>query len=123
MINELYISPPNSLLLILDPSFGAIPESIDGLIASTESCIAVGTLSAQDGETRAILTDEGAPPSDLTLAFEGEIETPSRRVAICNVHDETLVTIEKTAIRSRVRIYVNDDREPDYIHVLVTEPA
>jgi len=60
VIKEVDVATSNSLVLIMDRSIGEIPESFGGsLVASTSSCIAVGTLAEHDGTTRILLNRPG----------------------------------------------------------------
>jgi hypothetical protein len=52
MAKSAKIAPPHSLILIADPTEGAIPATMSGsLIAATDTCIAVGCRSDADGDT------------------------------------------------------------------------
>ena len=111
------MTPPNSLILIGDPRSEPPAWLRSELVAATPSCIAVGTLSENDGATRIRLFDPagGIPPR---LAFEGVLQTPNRVVAVRNVLGETYLErpVSKPAID--VQIWVNDLSEPDDICIL-----
>jgi hypothetical protein len=115
------IAPPNSLLLLMDPASGEIPELIgERLVAATASCVAVGTLSAQDGTTRIILTDELAPQDNAAPVYDGVIATPNRTLAVCTVLLDVLVEIDVPSTRARLRVWANHPTEPDEILALVS---
>ena len=113
---EITLSPPNSLILLMDYEFGDVPEDIDGLIAATNSCVAVGTLSEYDGKTRIVLTDSDEHVSGQ-LAFEGDVLTPSKEISICSVENIKLLSMHSGSEKTHLRVFVNDVDEPDQIIV------
>lgn len=120
MRKSITLAPPNSLILILDYSFGELPEDMEGgLVAFTSSCVAVGTLSEFDGDTTVTMTStmEGSVPGELV--FDGIIEAPQRELSVCNVRNERLLTMPLLEIRAHVQIFANDASEPDEIVILV----
>lgn len=123
MKRRIRLAPKNSLILVMDQSVGEVPESMsNALVAATPSCIAVGTLSEYDGETQVSLSDESSPDKlGLSLVFDGVLETPTRKLSVCSVLDETLVTLDVPTEASRVQIWANDDKEPNEIDVVVIE--
>ncbi len=59
------ISPPNGLVLVLDPASGVLPESLGTRsIAASPSALVVGTLAEFDGQTEIHLADATAVPGD-----------------------------------------------------------
>jgi hypothetical protein len=122
MKTECWISPRNSLVLILDPRHGSIPESMSGaLLASTESCVAVGTIMEHDGPAHLVLCNDLSElvSKEMLLIFEGQIETPHQEICICDISMERLLSLKTGTSESHVRILVNDASEPDEIRVLV----
>ncbi len=105
----------------MDYSHGKTPDSFDGkLVAATASCIAIGTLSEVDGETLIILTDENTNGcSDKDFIFDNSIETPNHEVSVCTAMNKCLMTIQSRSNHTRVRICVNDEKEPDRIEIVV----
>lgn len=100
-----------------------MPEGLDGgAVAATESCIAVGTLPRRSGETTVLLCEESADaqrePAGHMLAFDGILDTPSRMLSVCTVPDDILLEVAVSQLRTRVRIWTNDDRQPDAITIL-----
>ena len=119
---EIKIAPPNSLMLVMDHGVGCPPESMfRELVSSTPTCVAVGTRSEQDGETHIVLTDESSceAPLNSILAFDGRIETSGGPVSIVDVLDRVLLSMNVSADKVRVRVWVNDQTEPDDIRVVV----
>jgi hypothetical protein len=121
MKHEIQIKPPNSVVLIMDYAAGVIPESMAGkLVASTSSCIAVGTLSEADGLTRISISDQ--TPTDVTESpiFDGVLDTPNRHLSVCSAHNEALMVIPVGGGKTSVRIWANHPFEPDRINIVVT---
>jgi hypothetical protein len=115
------IAPQNSLLLIMDRSVGQIPQSMgQSLIAFTPTCIAIGTHSEHDGSTRVILDDSSAPPAHGTPTFDGVLDTPGRKLAVCSVLNEVVFELAVAAELTRVRIWANDQVEPSEIYILAS---
>ncbi len=112
-------SPPNSLILVMDHASGIVPETMDNrLVSTTESCVAVGCMSAYDGPTEIQLgqTNEIIPTD--ALIFEGEISTPSKKLSICLVTNAELLSVAVSGERTNIRIFANDLSEPNRILIL-----
>jgi hypothetical protein len=120
---EISLAPKNSLILVVDPVTGDIPNSMARqLVASTGSCVAVGTISAADGETTIVLTDDKrslGSDTEMMLAFEGTIDTPRTELSICSVDLEPILSIPVSTNHVGVEIWVNHEQEPSRICVLV----
>lgn len=118
MSQNISIAPPYSLLLIADnPTAAMVPQEmpVGSHIASTDSCISIGCLMYQDGETEVTL---GRPlNTNRRPAFDGFLETPGRKVAVWTIEwDKVLETTVPTA-RTRIRIWTNHPTEPDDVHI------
>lgn len=119
MRKTLTLSPPNSLVLVMDHKFGKLPDSIRGrLAASTDSCVALGTLSEVDGKTTITLTDEFDGIEGMSAAFDGVLLTPNQELSVCSVMNEKLLTINVSEERTHTQVFVNNEREPDKIVVI-----
>lgn len=119
MKQSLTLSPPNSLILVMDHNFGTLPELITAdLVAATDSCLAIGTLASPDGETTITLTNDLDNVETDELVFEGVLLTPNKELSICNVMNEKLLTLPVSASVINVKIFANDSSEPDQIVVL-----
>jgi len=117
------VAPPNSLLLIMDRSAGHVPDSMSGaLVASTSTCIAIGTLSEHDGTTRVSMGEDRSPRLSGAPVFDGVLETPGKTVAVCSVLDEVIIEAPVESERTRVRIWANDRTEPSNIDIVVSRP-
>lgn len=121
MKNEILINPRNSVILIMDRTIGEVPESMNGgLVAATNTCVAIGTLSEFDGKTRIILSDniEEIECSKYKV-FEGFIDTPSKILSISSILDEPLLESSVPGSRTKIFVCVNDEFEPDDIQVVI----
>lgn len=114
------IAPPHSLVLVMDPSIGQLPDGRAGPIAATSTCIAIGTRSEYDGTTRISIGDMLASGSGREPVFEGVLETPGGRIAVCSVFDEVILEIPIELARTRVQIWANDQSAPSEIDILVS---
>ncbi len=124
------LSPPNSLIFVMDRSSGELPEAMNGeLVAFTDSCVAVGTLPGVDGETTITLTDRLEAVKRGQLVFDGVLKVPRYELAVCGAADTELLTMKLKRSEAHVQIFANDVSEPDQIVVFVdiswdrSEPA
>jgi hypothetical protein len=112
------VAPPNSLVLVLDPSGGTIPASLNGeLIAATDSCLAIGCRAEDDGETEFILGNSDSIGRGERPAFEGTLKTPSRKIAVRSVLGTMILEMPVPSGETMVRVWVNDPQEPDCITI------
>ena len=92
----------------------------NGLVVATNTCVAVGTLSEFDGETRITLLDN---IEEITcnkhVVFDGFLDTPSKKISICSILDEPLVECDVPNPRTGIIVWANDEFEPDDIKVVV----
>ncbi|MEN5118212.1 hypothetical protein ABE488_12905 [Luteimonas sp. TWI662] len=115
------LPPPNSLILVMDYEIGVVPDQITSdLVTATDSCIAIGTLAAPDGETTITLTDDPNCTVVGELVFNGELCTPNKELAVCNVLNQRLLTLPLLHTTVRVKVFANDVSEPDRILVLAS---
>jgi hypothetical protein len=112
-------SPPNSLILVMDFASGIIPEAMgNGLVSATESCVAVGCRSEHDGPTEIHLGQaQEAMPAEA-LVFDGDISTPNKKLSICSVMNEELLSTEVLGEITHVTILADDPMEPNRVFVL-----
>jgi len=110
------LAPPNSLILILDPQGAEIPATTKGeLISSTETCIAVGCMSEDDGETELTLGEAKAVDPGYAPTLEKRISTPTRKLTVQSVHGVTLLETHVPSQSAAVQVWVNDAHEPDKV--------
>lgn len=112
------VAPPNSLVLIVDGRGGDVPASMRGsIVAATDSCIAVGCRAEDDGDTEITLGALEDTRSDDRLAYDGWLETPSRKVVVRSVEGADFLEMPVASEKTNVRVWVNDPQEPDRITV------
>ena len=118
MATSLKIAPPNSLVLVSDTRNAEIPVTMfDSRFAATDSCVAVGCLADVDGDTTFTLgltseVDPGTSPS-----FVRTIQTPNRLVSISTILGNSILETKVTKTHTTLKIWVNDDTEPDQVIV------
>jgi hypothetical protein len=123
MIESARLAPPYSIVFIEDVSGGEVPDFTErSLIAATGSCIMVCTLCEIDGATEFLLGPRSEVDPGTQPVFQGQLETPSRKLAIFSVPVavgsgfgdivlETSVPRDETIIS----IWANRPTEPDQI--------
>jgi len=122
MKESITLSPPNSLIFVMDHEAGVLPDQITaGLVAATDSCIAVGTLASSDGETTVTLTDDLGGLETGDMVFDGVLSTPNHELSVCDVRNEKLITLRIQQACTRVRIFANDPSEHDQTLISVAE--
>ena|SRR5436309_263039 len=110
------VAAPNALLLLSDINGGMAPNEMQGsLIASTPACIAIGCMSDCNGETEVSVGLGRDVGTSEAPTFEGELDSPSRTVALRTVLRSRVLEASVRNARTRVRIWVNHPSEPDKI--------
>jgi hypothetical protein len=120
MMISMQTRPPFSLVFVMDPASGELPESLgSGSITVGPSSVAVGTLADADGPTEFYLgLDDDLPLIDgLVLRWQGTLST-SGRVGLVTAENEVLLECPGEPISS-VQIWTNDESEPDRVVVLL----
>lgn len=113
---------PNAIVFVMDDEFGELPESMGGRrVASTPSCVVVGTLHEQFGNTELVLADhiDEVDQTDMHILFNGQIECPSGEISLVTALDEKLLSMPLNGTSVRVRVFVNDDIEPDKVAIVL----
>lgn len=121
MTDTARLSPQNSLLLVLDPATGVLPEALGGAsIAATSSGLAIGTLAEFDGETEVVLAILGEAPDDgsLTVRWEGPIET-SGRIGVLTIYNDVVLETDAPSV-AQVRVWTNHPDEPDVVWIAIS---
>ena len=112
------VAPPNSVILIEDSKGGDVPKFLShALISATPSCVAVGCLSEDDGETEISLGPLVSVDSGERPVFDGVVQTPNRKLAIRTVHGVALLEVSVSNIETRLKIWANHSSEPDRIAI------
>jgi len=117
MSQTIKIAPPNSLLFISGPE-GDQPLDFSFMktIRWNATCITISCLPFIDGETEVTLgaaaeVDPGWPPAfDEPLIANGSI-------VVSTSERSTLLELPVTGDRTRIKIWINDDEEPDKVIV------
>ena len=114
------VRPPNSLVLIGDPS-GELPNSMERqLVSATTSRIAIGTKAQADGETRIKLSGPGEEAKPLSiLAFEGQLRMNGCRLTVESVLGTEYLHATVDGSSASLEIWVDDSHEPSEIHVVL----
>ena len=109
------VAAPNGLLLLSDIKGGKAPAPNalrESLVASTPTCIAIRCMHEQNGETEVKVGAARDVGSSKPSAFEGDLWSPSRAVAVWTLNGTVLEAPVQHA-RTRVRIWLNRWGEPD----------
>lgn len=117
------LSPPNSLIAVMDHGGGEVPTDMNGQgVAATPSCVVIGTLMAADGETSVTLTDEPLPKNHgLMNVFEGSVATPSLKLSVYSTHRVVIIEAKVPTTQTRIEIWVNEETEPNDIRIVVLD--
>lgn len=116
MMQKATVAPEYCSFYIAGVRNVSIPFDADGNgLAATQTCINVGCLYWNDGDTTIVLgpIDEVARPG--APSFDGILETPDRVILL---FDANLPDIMHAAVpdrRTRVRIWKNHKTEPDEV--------
>ena len=114
---EIVVAPPNSLVLVVTAGDAEVPETMDGLVASADACVAVGTKCEVDGRTKLVLTGGDDPTHAAShLVFDGRLRSQGS-IRIMSVLGETYLETSLEAPTARVRIWVDDMAEPEIVVV------
>jgi hypothetical protein len=120
MRQQIKISPVNSLLFIEDVNGGTPPEPVWGAkILSTPSCISFMCFPEQDGPTEITIGPSNEVESGPLLMFDGELETPSRKVVISGVEIERVLNVDVAHQKTKVRIWYSHPKWPDKVTISV----
>lgn len=116
MRQQIKISPVNSLLFIEDVSGGIPPEPLWGAkILSTPSCISFACFPEQDGPTEITIGPMNEIEPGPFLVFEGNLETPNRKVIISGVEVATVLSVDVAHPKVKVRIWYSHPKWPEKV--------
>jgi|SRR6185369_15700627 len=120
MRQQIKISPVNSLLFIEDVNGGTPPKPVWGAtILSTPSCISFACFPEQDGPTEITIGRSHEIEPGPLLMFEGDLETPSRKIIISGVEIERLMSVDVAHQKTKVRIWYSHAKWPDKVTISV----
>jgi hypothetical protein len=129
MIIESKVAVDNSVILVMDGVDVEVPQSMGGgVIASTPTCIAIGTLAEMDGSPTIILTDEkytGESSLNMRLAYAGKLLTPRKEITVFTVALQPLAHLAVVDVETNVEVWLDDEIEPEriVIHVKQVNPT
>ena len=119
MMMSVRLAVPNSVILVEDALGGEIPESMNkALLTSTNSCIAIGCVAENDGETKIILKDYEDTDTGI-IVFDGLLQTGSGKLVVRTVFGDILLAAPVPGGKTRLVIFVNNVIEPDCIIISV----
>jgi hypothetical protein len=119
-MNSLFVSPPNAILFVLDPTNEdvIVPPLADVEIAtSSASCVSIGTRADVDGDVEISASLSNFEPNDLKKVFFGRISTPGKKIAIVTSEFEILLELDVITNRAIVSVWVDDHSNPSVIFV------
>jgi hypothetical protein len=113
------VTTDHSIVFISDPaSRFLLPSGIgDHLVAANKSCVSITTMIPSDGETTIELAVSISNPVGK-LVFEGELETPGRKITVSGYDTVPVLSMDVREPVTPLKIWANDDREPNYIQIL-----
>jgi hypothetical protein len=126
VIQRVKIAPEYSILFVAGPEDNVLVPLCDKQevsIWSTETCVAFGCFVAQDGDTEVTL---GAASelqtgstlrADCVLRFDGELETPERKLELTTAAAEIVLETEVQSALTRVRIWSDHPNMPEHVFV------
>lgn len=120
MRKKITVSPVNSLLFIEDASRGTPPEPVWGaMILSTPSFISFACFPEIDGPTEITIGSSNEIEPGPLLVFEGNLETPSRKIIISGVEIECFLSLDVAHQETKVRIWYSHPKWPDKVTISV----
>lgn len=122
-IHEVTVVPPNSVVLIGDPTADP-PTSMAGVVGVAPGCLSVGTASEADGTPTKIRLATSAALLDvraLRLAFDGSVTLRRGAFAISSVYGDEYLVVAIASATPRVRVWVDSDVEPTDVAIAISE--
>ena len=117
MSRTIKIAPPNSLLFISGPE-GDQPIDFSSMktIRWNSTCVAVSCLPFVDGETEVTLGVTNEVDPGWSPAFD-ELLTANGSIVIYTSERSTLLKLPVIGDRTRVKVWINHEEEPDRVIV------
>lgn len=123
MIMEIKQAMPHSLVLLMDYFSGELPSSfVGGLVTSTSTCVAIGTISEDDGVASVLVTrsPEGRS-NELFKVHAGKLLVPSKNLSLVDTNNHILATMKVCAEEISFEVWVNHPSEPEKIIIEISE--
>jgi hypothetical protein len=119
-MDRLVIAPPYSQVFLTDAGDERFPPEFSELpVQARPRGLRIATLMWQDGSTTIdVAVDEALDlPDGATLAFEGEIATPTEELMLYDPERQVYWRRSIDAFRVTARVWANHPTEPDYVGV------
>ena len=111
------LSPPNSIILVLDAETDDVPD-LSGLVSATESCLVVGVLCEIDGPTKVVLADRAPLAGNgFDLLYQGVLSVNSGRLQVCTSQLDILFELSLADSTQPIAVWANDGDEPDSVWI------
>ena len=116
MSQTIEISPPHSLVLVLDAAGGDVPLSFASkLVVATDSCIAIGCYTASDGPTQITFGAKSEVDQGIAPIFFAKIQVPNRKLTVKTVYADVIFSEDVASDNVTVSVWANDEKEPDVV--------
>lgn len=124
-MNSLFVKAalPNAFVFLMDYVSGYPPSSFaNALVATTDTCVAVGALPDSEGETSiAVVLGAFEPAEKLSLRYEGVLHVKGPYLSLVNAMNQELGSIRFDSANANVQVWTDDPRVPSRI-VFVVAP-
>ncbi len=115
------LAPPNSLILVMDPSARDLPKAMgDSLVSATRSAVAIGCRAEMDGATEIRLGHDQEVDPGTAPVFVGQLDTPTGVVSVRTALDEEVLSLKVARERVTLRVWANDPTEPTVVGIGVS---
>jgi hypothetical protein len=123
MIKTVKTHPSHGIFFISDESLPDAPISGERMeFLSNGRCILGPCQHDQDGPLEITIGDYADVPKDGAFVFSGPIETPNRLLVCSNVVLEHMVAVDVKSTRTKVSIWTDGQRMPEWV-VIGLEPV
>ena len=114
---------PHSLVLLMDYFAGEPPSSFVGrLVTFTPTCVAIGTISEDDGVASVLVTRLPLIDSDeLSKVHIGKLRVPSKKLSLVDTNNCILATMEVGTEEINFEVWVDHPSEPENIVIGISE--
>lgn len=123
-MKSIFISPPNAILFVLDPTNKNIlvPPYVDGEVAAiNKTCASIGTQAPVDGETEVFMSLTDDAPSSLKQVLFGKIDVPGGKVAVVTSDFKILIECEVNAGFIELSVWVEDLQNPSKVFIKINQ--
>lgn len=121
-VNEIDLTINVSMFVLDGGPNALLPSGSGGSILAGGEAVFVAGRVACDAPTR-IRVARSAPPASLALAYSGWLSTPDAVLRVSGVDNERIAEMVVDATNIYLRIYLDNQDEPDEIFVQVGGPG